>query len=308
MAGTKMIPLNKIVQPDETMMRTKLNQDHVQRIAEAMKSGESIPPVDLFGPDENGVFISSRGHHRIAAATEAKLKAIRANIIPGGMKRAVLHAAAGDYDHGLPLSEADRRNKIIRLLNVDPDMPAAKIAKITHIRKSTVLETAKAFKNANRAAKGLPPEPDKPAREGAARGGRKKKPVPIEPPRSLPPTKADTSGKDEYGQPIPPDLLEVFLSGQGAISFATGLNKIAEDGRKFSEKTGGARLPSAIPGQLKAIAAAFDECYPVAIDPVCQGIGKDKDGKKCQQCGGRRWFNKKDLKDMPNVRRRLNAK
>ena len=90
-----------------------LNNAVVAEYAEAMQSGATFPPVVVFH-DADTHWLAD-GYHRLEAADEAGVKAIKAEIREGTKRDAILFAVGANRDHGLRRTRADVRRAITTL-------------------------------------------------------------------------------------------------------------------------------------------------------------------------------------------------
>lgn len=87
----------------------------VARYADAYRDGEALPPIVVYR-DADDVLWLADGHHRLAAAKRAQLAEIDAIVRPGDRRDATLYAAGANGQHGLPLTNADKRQIVSTLL------------------------------------------------------------------------------------------------------------------------------------------------------------------------------------------------
>lgn len=115
----RMIPLDQIVATGETQSREgPLRQETVDEYVEGYKRGDKFPPIKLMRDDDDGVYRTFDGYHRIAAAKAAGLTEILADIFRGSLDEAILAAAGANATHGLPRTHADRRKAVRMVLSV----------------------------------------------------------------------------------------------------------------------------------------------------------------------------------------------
>jgi hypothetical protein len=104
-------------------LRESRNASTVNAYAEAYRAGETLPPIVVFhepGDDEGGdedMYHLADGHHRVAAAKKADLTEINAIVKRGTRRDAILYAAGANAQHGLPLTNADKRKIVTTLLS-----------------------------------------------------------------------------------------------------------------------------------------------------------------------------------------------
>jgi transposase len=115
-AVTHAIPLDWIVADATIQVRVDgLDMDRVAMYAEQLRQGAEFPPVDLFR--EGDTYYLGDGFHRYAAHQEAGAESILAIIHPGGLDAAFEHAEAANLDHGLSLTNDDKKNILFRRLD-----------------------------------------------------------------------------------------------------------------------------------------------------------------------------------------------
>jgi len=91
-----------------------MDQDALEDYANTMKDGGCFPPVTVLS--DNVGFWLADGFHRVAAAKVLELKTIRATVIPGGRREALLFAAGCNGNHGVRRTNADKQRAVSRLL------------------------------------------------------------------------------------------------------------------------------------------------------------------------------------------------
>ncbi len=104
-------------------LRETTDPDAVARYADAYKAGENLPPIVVFRDPTDDILHLADGHHRVAAAKRAQLTELHAIVKKGDRRAAILYAAGANGQHGLPLTNADKR-KIVTLLLADAEWRA----------------------------------------------------------------------------------------------------------------------------------------------------------------------------------------
>jgi hypothetical protein len=102
----------------KVQLREQTDADAVARYAEAYLAKEDVPPIVVFRDGDD--YHLADGNHRVAAAKRAKLTELHAIIKKGDRRAAVLYAAGANGQHGLPLTNADKR-KIVSTLLADAE-------------------------------------------------------------------------------------------------------------------------------------------------------------------------------------------
>jgi len=103
---------------DRCQPREALDHRTVAEYAEAMRDGTTFPPITVF--TDGATHWLADGFHRVAAATLASLNTIAAEVKPGTLRDAVLHAAGANATHGLRRTNQDKR-RVVETLLADPD-------------------------------------------------------------------------------------------------------------------------------------------------------------------------------------------
>lgn len=100
-------------------LRAGFDNDTIARYAEIYKAdgGSSFPPIVVF--EDGDQLIIADGHHRLGAAKLAKLEWISAIVKQGDVRAATEYALEANHDHGLPLTNADKRAMVKILLEDD---------------------------------------------------------------------------------------------------------------------------------------------------------------------------------------------
>jgi len=114
----KRVNIDLIRQDGGTQARECMNPEAIQEYASSMSEGAEFPPVILFFDGQ--VYWLGDGFHRVAAARQAKQKAIQAEVHDGGFREALLFAVGANANHGLRRTNADKRRAVSRLLD-DPE-------------------------------------------------------------------------------------------------------------------------------------------------------------------------------------------
>ena len=110
----KSIPIARIRRDRDVQARAGLNPATVSEYAEALQSGATLPPVDVFHDGE--IHWLADGFHRVAAAEQAGLTEVEADVRQGGRRDAILHACGANATHGLRRTNADKRRAVETLL------------------------------------------------------------------------------------------------------------------------------------------------------------------------------------------------
>lgn len=110
----KKININEIEISGGTQQREKINDEVVAEYAHAMKSGAEFPPVIVFSDGARNWLAD--GFHRWHAARSISMTEIQAKISSGTQRQAILFSAGANNEHGIRLTNADKRRAVGILL------------------------------------------------------------------------------------------------------------------------------------------------------------------------------------------------
>ena len=108
------IPHGYIQPLPEVQPRAKLSDEKIEEYAKLMEEGVKFPPVVVFSETEN-VYILADGFHRFRAAKKAGHQTIACIVKPGSIRNAQLFALRANAEHGLPLTQAEKRAAVKKL-------------------------------------------------------------------------------------------------------------------------------------------------------------------------------------------------
>jgi hypothetical protein len=112
----RLLPLSSIRADEQAQPRAALDTDRVAEYFEAMGRGEKFPPPVLF-QDKKGRYWLADGFHRFQAAVELKRKTIECTVYQGELRDAILFSCGANASHGLPRTNADKRQAVTKLLS-----------------------------------------------------------------------------------------------------------------------------------------------------------------------------------------------
>ena len=126
-----------------TQARVGLNIEAIADYSAAMLRGDKFPPVVVFydGTD----YWMADGFHRAAAAEQAGIQEIEADVRSGIRRDAWLFAMKSNDKHGLRPTNADKRHKVIMALEEDEfyELPNTKIAEMCSVDEGLVRKIKK---------------------------------------------------------------------------------------------------------------------------------------------------------------------
>lgn len=112
-----MLPINRIRTDGGTQPRAQMNPVIIESYAEDMHEGVTFPAVVVYY--DGSEYWLADGFHRMAAAKEAGLKALPADVHQGTRRDAVLFSVGANATHGLRRTNEDKRRAVSTLLRDD---------------------------------------------------------------------------------------------------------------------------------------------------------------------------------------------
>jgi len=105
------LALSLIREDGGTQARAELIQEKITEYAERI---ETMTPIVVYY-DGTSYWLAD-GFHRVAAAEEARVDAIEAEVRQGSLRDAIFHSLGANANHGIPRSIADKRRAVERML------------------------------------------------------------------------------------------------------------------------------------------------------------------------------------------------
>jgi len=138
LTGLDKLKLTEITIDSSLQVRESLNQEVINEYSEAIKEGAKFPAIKVFRVGSRYVLVD--GFHRYFGHKKAGFADIEVEIIDGTMREATLYAIGSNPDHGLRLTNADKRKKIMMLLDdVEwAEMSNAEMARAAKVSAMTV--------------------------------------------------------------------------------------------------------------------------------------------------------------------------
>lgn len=112
----KAIALKRIQRDTNVQSREALDGEVVAEYARLMAEGEQFPPVTVFNDGGKDYWLAD-GFHRVEAAAINGENGIKADVIMGDKRDAMLYSAGANKAHGLRRSNADKRRAVRMLLS-----------------------------------------------------------------------------------------------------------------------------------------------------------------------------------------------
>lgn len=138
------VSLRQIDRDDRVQIRVLgTDTDLVAQYADAMRAGDEFPPlVCFFDRAERALWLAD-GFHRAQAAQAAGRASFSCLVHAGTHHHAAEYAATCNARHGLPMTGADKREAVKRLLHLHPDWSSRQIARLVGSSHNTVEKTRK---------------------------------------------------------------------------------------------------------------------------------------------------------------------
>lgn len=131
------IKLNDIRIDGGTQIRVVLDQNRVYHYRDCMLEGDVFPLIKVRFDGSN--YWLYGGFHRYHAMRLLGIKEAEVDVKPGTQKEAQYDSLQENYDHGLPLSIKDRRNKVLMAIKLEGEEASDRhIAKIARVSPSFV--------------------------------------------------------------------------------------------------------------------------------------------------------------------------
>lgn len=110
----KTVPIDALRIDGGTQSRLKINVDTISNYAEKMEGGEEFPPVVAFF-DGKDMWLGD-GFHRYHAIKKLGKASIRADVINGTVRDAILYSKSANAKHGLQMSREDKWNNVLDMV------------------------------------------------------------------------------------------------------------------------------------------------------------------------------------------------
>lgn len=111
------LSVSEVTADQRIQVRGKLNAGKVSEYAQRMREGDTFPAIIVYRLGSEHCVAD--GFHRLEAAKKAGITTILADVRDGTIQDAILACLQANAAHGLPLTRAERRAAVIRLLS-DP--------------------------------------------------------------------------------------------------------------------------------------------------------------------------------------------
>jgi hypothetical protein len=197
----RMVMFSNLGRTGSCQLREATDAATVARYAEAYAAKVELPPIVLFTPDDGATYFIGDGHHRLAGARRAAVEdSIWAIVKHGDRRAAILYAAGANGQHGLPLTNDDKRKMVTTLLADEEwrQWSDRQIAEHCHVSANFVGSLRKKTGAESTTRKG------KDGRTTTPKPARHPKPAPTTEPETLTPASddVDTDPTDPAGDQV----------------------------------------------------------------------------------------------------------
>ena len=127
------LKLNDIIIDEKLNVRDSVDDETVKRYMECF---EQLPAVVAFDTDAG--YLLADGFHRVEAAKRFEREEIEVNVMQGTRQDAEEYAATANLQHGKPLTRAERRKAVERMLMLHTERSDRWIAEDMGVSKNTV--------------------------------------------------------------------------------------------------------------------------------------------------------------------------
>jgi hypothetical protein len=128
--------IEKIRTDGGVQSRERISDDYVMELAELIKAGKKLPPVDVYS--DGAEIWAADGFHRIYAHLKANKRTVRCNVHKGSIKDAIWASVAANQEHGLRRTNADKRHAVEMALKSRPDLSARAVADHVGVEETMV--------------------------------------------------------------------------------------------------------------------------------------------------------------------------
>jgi uncharacterized ParB-like nuclease family protein len=275
------------IQKDSVQTRAAPNSTAVSEYAEVIKD---LPPIDVFFDGKH--YWNADGFHRIEAHELRGLKEISCKIHKGSKLDALRFSLGSNCEHGVRLTNDDKRRKVNLALKHFSDLSDCAIAEMCHVSDTFVGNIRNLLKaQAPTVGPSISKSPNKIEKRTGLDG--KSYSVPLRPKSSLPPRpKALDKVKDETGLEVPEELIAFWESAKFDINdLLSNISKVKNIVKTESENNNvlfrGINWTDTI-SKLEQVYVDIKNVKPYAVCFDCNGIP----GQGCRSCNGRGYISK----------------
>lgn len=141
--------LTEITINQDLNVREELDNDTIERYAESL---EQLPPIVVFNIGDNSYLLAD-GFHQVKAAERLGRKEIEVELRQGTKQDTEEYAALANLRHGKPLTRAERRKAVERMLMLHPERANNWIAQDMGVSENTVKRYREELESTSQIAK-----------------------------------------------------------------------------------------------------------------------------------------------------------
>lgn len=277
-------------------VRASDSPEVIKQYAESYNTRKPMPPINLFWDSVAKRMYIADGYHRCAAMRALKRKAIDAIVESGTYVDALKFALLANAAHGLPRSQADKRQCVHQALIQWPTETDRSIGDMCSVDGKTVklvrdemIRDAKIVAHEVRVARDGRNVKASAVRNSAQEAGPSEQEPAV--PKSEPavPTPAPAVEKDALGYEIPKKVQKFWTRSEKAKELCSNLSSIIgvlknsqrEEDTVFAE----VNFSDAI-GSLERVYQNVKRTVPFAVCTSCQGHPETQ-SKGCRLCFGK---------------------
>lgn len=263
-----------------------LDEETVERYAQNYAEKRDMPPLILFWDETKKIHLLGDGRHRIAALNKVGRKVAMALVHKGDFNECLKVALLANSVHGLPRSNADKRQCVIVAIKQWPELSNIHTAKMCDVDDKTVAKVRLELEE----KKVIPPTPVRVGSDGLKFKVNKSKDEDEDEDEEKPRINTADLAKDPTGRIVPnkvlvywnrsdepKQLIEKLSELAGHLKSANAMNDLMYCELNF---TGVMADISKIVENLKTV-------IPYCVCTTCQGHPETQPKGQCRMCYGR---------------------
>lgn len=277
----KLIFLNDINFDDSPVVRSSEREEVVHHYADCYKAKRPMPPITLFwDKDEKKMYLAD-GKHRCSAVEMIGRKAIEADVRSGTYQDALQFALTANSEHGLPRSNADKRQCIIMALKQWPKHTNNRLSELCDVDDKTVAAVRESLE-ANQVIEPSPVRESSSGKQVPANVVRKSEPAPKA-------KAAEVKVVDALGMEIPKAIQKYWGRSEEVKQLLHGLSDVAGTLKKAQRDKDVLYAEVNFTATISDVEKAYFSlkcASPYAVCTQCQGHPETQKGG-CRLCMGR---------------------
>jgi hypothetical protein len=120
------LKLDEIMLDSSLALRVETNSPTVSEYEERLTEGEQFPPLLVWRQEGQDFLLD--GWHRFTAMVNAGFVDAECKMITGTKLEALIAAAVSNRNHGLPMSRADKRKAVVKLVEASGNLSSRQVA------------------------------------------------------------------------------------------------------------------------------------------------------------------------------------